>query len=100
MSAIFRAFRKWLPPPKPPSPCRYSCEQRWLQCPESPPGSHWEDWNLVLDTNLRGSFFVAQAVARFMIPRHYGRIVNIGSITSVAVMPPRSLRRQPGAFGN
>jgi len=44
----------------------------------------WEDWNLVLDTNLRGSFFVAQAVARFMIPRHYGRIVNIGSITSVA----------------
>jgi len=23
----------------------------------------WEDWNLILDTNLRGSFFVAQAVA-------------------------------------
>lgn len=43
----------------------------------------WEDWNLVLDTNLRGSFFVAQAVARRMIPRHYGRIINIGSLTSV-----------------
>jgi gluconate 5-dehydrogenase len=44
----------------------------------------WEDWNLVLDTNLRGTFFVAQAVARTMIPRRYGRIINIGSVTCVA----------------
>jgi len=43
-----------------------------------------DDWNLVLDTNLRGSFFVAQAVARFMVQRNYGRIINIGSVTSVA----------------
>jgi len=44
----------------------------------------WEDWNLILDTNLRGSFFVAQGVARGMISRGYGRIINIGSVTSVA----------------
>jgi len=44
----------------------------------------WEDWNLILDTNLRGSFFTAQEVARRMIPRGYGRIINIGSVTSVA----------------
>jgi NAD(P)-dependent dehydrogenase (short-subunit alcohol dehydrogenase family) len=44
----------------------------------------WEDWNLVLDTNLRGTFFVSQAVARHMIPRKYGRIINIGSVTCVA----------------
>ncbi len=44
----------------------------------------WDDWNKILDTTLRGSFFVAQAVARRMIPRHYGRIINIGSVTSVA----------------
>ena len=44
----------------------------------------WDDWNLILDTNLRGSFFVAQAVARRMIPPGYGRIINIGSVTSVA----------------
>jgi NAD(P)-dependent dehydrogenase (short-subunit alcohol dehydrogenase family) len=44
----------------------------------------WDDWNQILDTNLRGSFFVAQAVARRMIPRSYGRIINIGSVTSVA----------------
>lgn len=43
----------------------------------------WEDWNTVLDTNLRGSFFVAQAIARGMIERKYGRIINIGSVTSV-----------------
>ena len=44
----------------------------------------WDDWNAVLDTNLRGTFFVAQAVARRMVPRSYGRIINIGSVTSVA----------------
>jgi NAD(P)-dependent dehydrogenase (short-subunit alcohol dehydrogenase family) len=44
----------------------------------------WDDWNLILDTNLRGSFFVAQAIARGMIPHRYGRIINIGSVTSVA----------------
>jgi NAD(P)-dependent dehydrogenase (short-subunit alcohol dehydrogenase family) len=43
----------------------------------------WDDWNTVLDTNLRGTFFVAQAVAKKMIPRKYGRIINIGSVTSV-----------------
>jgi NAD(P)-dependent dehydrogenase (short-subunit alcohol dehydrogenase family) len=44
----------------------------------------WDDWNLILDTNLRGSFFVSQAIARRMIPRRYGRIINVGSVTSVA----------------
>ena len=44
----------------------------------------WDDWNLVLDTNLRGAFFVAQSVARLMMPHRYGRIINIGSLTSVA----------------
>ena len=42
-----------------------------------------EDWNLVLDTNLRGTFFVAREVAKKMIPRKKGRIINIGSVTSV-----------------
>src|SRR4051794_1816360 len=40
----------------------------------------WEDWNTVLHTNLRGPFFVAQAVARRMVQRGYGRIINIGSV--------------------
>lgn len=44
----------------------------------------WDDWNLILDTNLRGTFFVAQAVARHMIAAGYGRIINVGSVTAVA----------------
>ncbi len=43
----------------------------------------WDDWNLVVETNLRGTFFVSQAVARTMIPNRHGRIINIGSVTSV-----------------
>ena len=43
----------------------------------------WEDWNQVVETNLRGSFFVARGIARHMIARGYGRIINIGSVTSV-----------------
>src|SRR5215471_20380917 len=44
----------------------------------------WEDWNLILETNLRGSFFVAQAMAPGMIGRGFGRVINIGSVTSVS----------------
>ena len=43
----------------------------------------WDDWNLVLDTNLRGTFFVAQQMVRRMVKHGYGRIINIGSVTSV-----------------
>lgn len=43
----------------------------------------WQDWNQILDTNLRGTFFVAQSVARGMVAKGYGRIINIGSVTSV-----------------
>lgn len=44
----------------------------------------WEDWNTILDTNLRGPFFVAQAVARHMVGVGRGRIINVGSVTCVA----------------
>lgn len=51
----------------------------------------WNDWNTVLETNLRGAFFVTQAFAPAMIERGYGRVINIGSVTSVfgfgAVVP-------------
>jgi gluconate 5-dehydrogenase len=42
-----------------------------------------QDWDTVLDTNLKGSFFCTQAVAKEMIKRKYGRIINIGSCTCV-----------------
>ncbi len=43
----------------------------------------WEDWDTVLNTNLKGSFFCAQAVGKEMIKAGYGRIINIGSCTCV-----------------
>ena len=43
----------------------------------------WDDWNLVLDTNLRGMFFVSQVIAPNMIRHGWGRIINVGSVTSV-----------------
>ena len=43
----------------------------------------WDDWATVVDTNLRGSFFVTKAFVGGMIERSYGRIINIGSVTTV-----------------
>jgi NAD(P)-dependent dehydrogenase (short-subunit alcohol dehydrogenase family) len=43
----------------------------------------WQDWDTVLNTNLKGSFFVAQAVAKEMMKQRSGRIINIGSCTCV-----------------
>jgi gluconate 5-dehydrogenase len=43
----------------------------------------WDNWDTVLNTNLKGAFFVAQAVGQEMIKQHYGRIINIGSCTCV-----------------
>ena len=43
----------------------------------------WDDWNTVLNTNLRGTFFVTQAIGRHMIEQGQGRVINIGSVTSV-----------------
>jgi len=39
-----------------------------------------DDWNIVLDTNLRGTFLVCRAVAPRMRERKAGRIVTISSI--------------------
>jgi gluconate 5-dehydrogenase len=43
----------------------------------------WDEWDTVLNTNLKGAFFVAQAVGRQMIKQRYGRVVNVGSCTCV-----------------
>ena len=39
-----------------------------------------DDWNLVIDIDLNGTFNCCKAVAPFMIKKNYGRIINIASI--------------------
>lgn len=39
-----------------------------------------EDFDLVLDTNLKGAWLTTQAVIKSMIKKRYGRIINIASI--------------------
>jgi len=42
-----------------------------------------DDWDQTIDVNLKGLFFCAQAAARGMLERGYGRIVNMSSQASV-----------------
>jgi NAD(P)-dependent dehydrogenase (short-subunit alcohol dehydrogenase family) len=47
----------------------------------------WDDWDTVLDTNLRSVFFCSQALVPSMIKRKWGRVINIGSATSIMGFP-------------
>jgi len=49
-----------------------------------------DDWDVVLDTNLRGTFFLAQAVGRGMVARGRGRIVNVASMAAFKANPERA----------
>ena len=42
-----------------------------------------EDWRAVIDTNLAGAFFTCRAVARPMLKRRAGTIVNMSSVVGV-----------------
>jgi NAD(P)-dependent dehydrogenase (short-subunit alcohol dehydrogenase family) len=46
-----------------------------------------ETWDLILDTNLKGAFFAAQAAARIMAEGPGGAILNICSLTSERGIP-------------
>lgn len=43
-----------------------------------------EDWDKVLDTNLKGVYFCTKAVARGMMKKRYGKIVNIASVVGIS----------------
>jgi 3-oxoacyl-[acyl-carrier protein] reductase len=42
-----------------------------------------DDWDRVLDTNLRGAFLMIRAAARGMMKRRSGRIINISSVVGL-----------------
>ena len=47
-----------------------------------------DEWDNVINTNLKGAFLCTQAVAKHMIKQKYGKIINIGSI--VGIRPTRA----------
>jgi NAD(P)-dependent dehydrogenase (short-subunit alcohol dehydrogenase family) len=44
-------------------------------------------WDRILDTNLKGAFFTTQAVAKGMIARRHGSVINLCSLTSFVGVP-------------
>lgn len=46
-----------------------------------------EDWDRVLDINLKGAFYCIQAVAKTMMKQRYGRIINMASVVGVIGNP-------------
>jgi 3-oxoacyl-[acyl-carrier protein] reductase len=42
-----------------------------------------DDWDAVLDANLRGAFVAIRAASRGMIKRRWGRIINIASVVGL-----------------
>jgi NAD(P)-dependent dehydrogenase (short-subunit alcohol dehydrogenase family) len=46
-----------------------------------------EAWDLVINTNLKGYFLVAQAVAPHMLDRGYGKVINMSSILGKIALP-------------
>lgn len=42
-----------------------------------------DNWNEVLDTNLKGAFLCTKAVTRSMLKRRSGRIINISSVVGI-----------------
>ncbi|MBI3098405.1 MAG: 3-oxoacyl-[acyl-carrier-protein] reductase [Planctomycetes bacterium] len=46
-----------------------------------------EDWDTVLDVNLKGCFLCTKVVSRTMLKQRYGRIVNVASIVGLTGNP-------------
>ena len=44
-----------------------------------------DDWNTMIDTNIKGFLYVAKAVSQIMVIRNAGHIINIGSIAGKEV---------------
>ena len=42
-----------------------------------------EDWDAVMDTNLRGAFHLVRAASRGMMKRRHGRVINITSVVGI-----------------
>jgi NAD(P)-dependent dehydrogenase (short-subunit alcohol dehydrogenase family) len=50
-----------------------------------------EDWHTIMDTNVKGAFLVARAVARQMVRQGSGTIVNMSSMSAVSAEPTKAV---------
>lgn len=55
-----------------------------------------EDFDAVIETNLKGAFLTMKAAARPMMKARYGRIVNLSSVVAAGQPGPDQLLRQQG----
>lgn len=52
-----------------------------------------EGWDKVMNLNVRGAFLLTQAVGkRSMIPRRYGRVINVASVAGLRGNPPDTMK--------
>ena len=47
----------------------------------------FDDWDTMIDTNVKGLLYVSKVVSNWMIANGYGHIINIGSIAGKEVYP-------------
>lgn len=48
-------------------------------------GGSLDDWNTMIDTNVKGFLYVAKAVSQLMVKQGHGHIINLGSIAGKEV---------------
>lgn len=60
-----------------------------------------DDWDRILDVNLKGAFIMAQIVARQMVEQKHGAIVNVSSVSAHGVRtgPPAYAAAKAGVEG-
>jgi NAD(P)-dependent dehydrogenase (short-subunit alcohol dehydrogenase family) len=50
-----------------------------------------EDWHTIMDTNVKGAFLVARAVARQMVRQGSGTIINMSSMSAASAEPTKAV---------
>lgn len=50
-----------------------------------------DDWEAMIDTNIKGLLYVTRAVVPGMVARHHGHVVNVGSIAGRQTYPGGSV---------
>jgi NAD(P)-dependent dehydrogenase (short-subunit alcohol dehydrogenase family) len=50
------------------------------------------EWNKVIETNLTGTFFCAQAAGKIMLKQERGKIINMASVAGLRGAPPETVQ--------